>query len=165
MMEFQLWVVAVSALVPLIIGMIWYGPLFSKVWMRESGMTMEKIQGSNMALIYGLALLFSFFLAAGIVPAVIHQMHLYSALANAGIENPDSAASRLVATFMASYESEFRTFGHGALHGFITALMIVFPPLATNALFERKSWTYIFINFGYWAVSLIIMGGIIAQWA
>jgi hypothetical protein len=67
--------------------------------------------------------------------------------------------------FMTSYGSEFRTFGHGALHGFITSLFIVFPPLATNALFERKSWTYIFINYGYWAVSLIIMGGIISQWA
>lgn len=165
MMDINWLVVVATAVVPMVVGMLWYGPLFSKVWMRESGMTMEKIQGSNMALIYGLALLLSLFLAVGIVPSVIHQMHVFSTLSNSGLEDTSSEAYKTAMDFMSAYGSEFRTFGHGALHGFLTGLFIIFPALATNALFERKSWKYIFINFGYWAVSLIIMGGIISQFA
>ncbi len=165
MLEINWLIVLATSLVPLVVGAVWYGPLFSKVWMQESGMTMDKIQGSNMALIYGLALMFSVFLAMGLVPAVIHQMHVYSALQNVGVAEAGSEAHSIVSQYMAAYGSEFRTYGHGALHGFMTALFIIFPALATNALFERKSWKYIFINFGYWAVCMTIMGGIISQFA
>jgi hypothetical protein len=43
--------------------------------------------------------------------------------------------------------------------------MLVLPVIGTNALFERKSGKYIFINWGYWAVSMTLMGGTICQWA
>jgi hypothetical protein len=32
---------------------------------------------------------------------------------------------------------------------------------ATNALFERKGWKYIWINTGYWVITVSIMGGIL----
>ena len=54
---------------------------------------------------------------------------------------------------MEDYETAFRTFKHGALHGIISWCIFVFPVIAINALFERKSWKYIFINGGYWMVS------------
>jgi hypothetical protein len=37
--------------------------------------------------------------------------------------------------------------------------------MGTNALFERRSWKYIFMNVGYWALSAAIMGGIISAFA
>ena len=66
--------------------------------------------------------------------------------------------------FMADYGTAFRTFKHGALHGTIAGLFIALPIIGTNALFERKSAKYIFINSGYWIVTLAIMGGIVCGW-
>ena len=54
---------------------------------------------------------------------------------------------------------------HGVLHGLLTSVFFFLPVIANNALMERKSWRYIFINLGYWAVSAMIMGGIISAWA
>lgn len=36
--------------------------------------------------------------------------------------------------------------------------------IATIALFERRSWSYILINAGYWIVSFVVMGTIIGAW-
>lgn len=66
--------------------------------------------------------------------------------------------------FMTEYGDAFRTFKHGALHGFITGVFIALPITAINALFEQKSWKYILINAGYWIVSLTNMGAIICGW-
>ena len=65
---------------------------------------------------------------------------------------------------MAVKGTAFRTFGHGALHGFFTGLFIVLPILGTNALFEQKGWKYVWINTGYWAITLMLMGGLICAW-
>lgn len=160
------WLVVLStALIPLAVGYLWYGLLFDKAWMRETGMTIEQVQAGNAAKIYGFALLFAVFLAVGLMPNVLHQMHVYAALQNSGVDQVGSEAYLLVEDFMGKYGSNFRTFGHGALHGFMVSLFIILPALATNALFEHKSWKYIFINVGYWALSLLLMGGVISAWA
>lgn len=49
--------VLVAALAGFAIGGLWYGPLFGKAWMREAGMTDEKMKSANMPKIYGGALL------------------------------------------------------------------------------------------------------------
>ena len=49
--------VIVSALAGFAIGGLWYGPLFGKAWMREVGMTDEKMKSASMLKIYGGALL------------------------------------------------------------------------------------------------------------
>lgn len=49
--------VIVAALAGFAIGGLWYGPLFGKVWMQESGMTEEKVKSGNLAKIYGTTLL------------------------------------------------------------------------------------------------------------
>jgi len=41
---------------------------------------------------------------------------------------------------------------------------VALPIIGTNALFERKSAKYIFINAGYWIVTLGVMGAIICGW-
>ena len=48
-------------------------------------------------------------------------------------------------------------------HGFLGGLFIALPILCTNALFEQKGWKYIWINAGYWIVTMTIMGGIISS--
>ncbi len=49
------WIAVIgAALAGFLIGGIWYGPLFSKVWQRESGLTDEAMKNASMAQIFGL---------------------------------------------------------------------------------------------------------------
>ena len=165
MIELNWFVVLSTALVPLAVGALWYGPLFGKAWMVEADMSEDKIMGANMMKIYGLALVFGLMLAVGLTPIVIHQMGVFSTLQNLGVETPGSEANLYLQDFMTKYGTNFRTFKNGAVHRFITGLFILLPVMATNALFERRSWKYIFMNVGYWALSAAIMGGIISAFA
>ncbi len=158
-------VVLASGLVPLAVGALWYGPVFGKAWMAESNMTMEKMQGANMMKIYGLTLVFGILLAMALMPMVIHQMGVFSVLQNTGMETPGSETNLYFQDFISKYGNNFRTFKHGAFHGLFAGIFVFLPVMATNALFERKSWKYILINVGFWAVSAMIMGGIICAWA
>lgn len=49
--EINFWAVLVSAIASMVIGTIWYGPLFGKIYMRETGMDKmteeEKAQGKK----------------------------------------------------------------------------------------------------------------------
>lgn len=159
--------VIVAALVPLVMGFIWYNPkVMGNAWLKEAGVDEEKMKGANMGVIFGLTLVFSFMLAFSMQLLVIHQLHFNSMLANHAEELKDTSKG-LGATFknlMDTYGNEFRTFKHGALHGFLSALFIILPVIGTNALFERKSGKYIWINWGYWAITFLIMGGIISAW-
>ncbi|WP_317191325.1 DUF1761 domain-containing protein [Flavobacterium agrisoli] len=66
---------------------------------------------------------------------------------------------------MTDYGGAFRTFKHGALHGFITGIFFALPIIGINGLFERKSWKYIFIHAGFWTVTLTVVGAILCGWA
>ena len=63
-MEFNYLAVFVAAIVPLIIGFIWYNPkTFGSVWMKHAEMTEQKMQSANMLKIFGVTLILSFVLA------------------------------------------------------------------------------------------------------
>ncbi len=152
--------IIVAAVSALVVGFIWYNPkVFGNAWMQAAGMTDEQIKGGNMAKIFGLALFFAFLLATALPGIVIHQMGLFSL-----INGDPSTALPSFDAMMNDYGTIYRTFKHGAFHGFITGVLIALPILGTNALFERKSAKYIFINSGYWIVTLTVMGGIIGSW-
>ncbi|CAM1345471.1 DUF1761 domain-containing protein [Tenacibaculum amylolyticum] len=164
-MEFNYLILMVSALIPLITGFIWYGPLFKNAWMKEMNFTEESMKGANMALIFGLSYVLGFIISLGLMPAVIHQMGTYSVLvAEPGFNEQTGEAYEMFSSFMENYGDRFRTFKHGALHGGLVGFFIAMPILAIQAMFERKSFKYIAINAGYWIVTLAIMGGIICQW-
>lgn len=159
--------VLAAALVPMIVGFIWYNPkVLGGIWMEASGMTEEKAKGANMPLIFGVSFLLSVFLIASVTTTVIHQTHLFSILADEpGFKDkdPNSAAYQAFTAFITAYGDNFRTFKHGMLHGFFAGIFFVLPVLGTNALFERKGLKYILVNVGYWAVTLMLMGGILCQ--
>ncbi len=165
-MEINWIAVIVAALVPTIVGFLWYGPMaFQNAWMKAAGIKEEDMQGANMGLIFGIAILLSLFLAMGVMPMVIHQMHIYSIfISDPAATDASTELGAYVADFMAKYGGNFRTFQHGGFHGLMAGIFIVLPILGTNALFERKGWRYILINVGYWTVTLAIMGAIICGW-
>ena len=148
----------VATLVPMILGFIWYNPKTptGAIWMKETGMTDEKMKGSNMGVIFGLSILFSFLMNFFIVShEVIHQYGTYSLLK----DTPEEAFRILT-----EYKNVYRTFGHGMMHGGFLGLFFVLPLFATNGMFERKSWKFIWVNVIYWTIALMIMGGILCAW-
>ncbi len=158
MIEFNWAALIVAALVPMVIGFIYYHKkVVGGAWMKVTGMTEEKAKEGNMAVIFGVSFLFSLMLAIILQSVVIHQLGLQS-LFFQDWEND------LFAQVLGEKGDAFRTFKHGAFHGFITSVFLVLPILGTNALFEQKGWKYIWINAGYWTITITIMGGIICAW-
>lgn len=161
-MEFNYLAIIVAAFVPLVLGFLWYNPiLFGNVWMKEAEMTEEKIKNGNMAVIFGVSFLLSIVLSFFTQFFSIHQL---GAVQMIGGDPSIEGILPSFQAFMDDYGTNFRSYKHGALHGLIAGLTIVFPVMATNGLFERKSWKLIFINTGYWTTALIIMNAIVCGW-
>lgn len=55
--EINFWAVVLGALAFFLVGAIWYGVLFGKAWQKAAGITDDQLEGSNMALIFGLTYL------------------------------------------------------------------------------------------------------------
>jgi len=135
--------IVVSAFIPLAIGALWYPPkVFGTAWMQATGITEAKIKAVSPAKAY----------IAAIILSVILSFYLYI---NVLVGGPDE---------MRHGQEAFMTFKHGAAHGAFLGLFVVFPALATNAIFEMKSIKYIFINVLYWIVSLALTGGALNAW-
>ncbi|MGB1243133.1 MAG: DUF1761 domain-containing protein [Chitinophagales bacterium] len=153
----------IVALIPLIVGAVYYHPkVAGNAWMKTNGFTEESLQGANMMLIFGLTYLFSFMISFFLPGLVIHQASIFSLLVPEVLES-GSAVQQSFNTFMGEFVDRHRTFGHGALHGGIATIFFVLPLIAINALFERRGWKYVLIHFGYWFISLILMGAVLCQ--
>jgi hypothetical protein len=134
----------VASILPLVTGFIWYNPkVFGRAWMKESGMTEEKAKNMNPGKTYGLAVVMAFLIAFALWPAV---------MTGGGPGMPHGEGG------------DFMTFQHGAFHGALLGITLALPVLATNALFEQKSFKYVIINAGYWIVTMALMGGLINAW-
>jgi len=65
-----------------------------------------------------------------------------------------------LAAFLAAPDT---TFAWGTAAGALTAVWVALG-IAVVALFERRPWSYILVNGGYWTVSLTVMGAILGGW-
>ncbi|MDZ7774051.1 MAG: DUF1761 domain-containing protein [Balneolaceae bacterium] len=120
-----------------ILGSLWYSKaLFGKAWMEAVGLTEEQIASGGVAKTISLTFIF------GLIMAFNLAMFFYG--------SPEAA--------------EAITAGSGAFYGFLTGFGWIFFVIATNALYEQKSWGYIFINGGFWTVAFTIMGLILGAW-
>ncbi|MEN9323200.1 MAG: hypothetical protein RL699_980 [Bacteroidota bacterium] len=149
-----------AAFSSLIVGFIWYNPkVFGTIWMKEAGLNYADLKASNMAKTLGVSFIYAFFVAFIIQMLTIHQ---FGAIGMVGGDPTIAKAS--YSEFMADYGNAFRTFRHGALHGFMTGLFFALPVIGTGALYEQRSFKYVLIAGGYWVISCMIMGGIICGW-
>jgi len=137
--------ILVAGLVPMIIGGIYYGPLFGKVWQKSAGLTDEQVNGGNMPLIMGLSVLLSMVLSF-FINITIELTHGHF----------DEANELVVGSF--------HTFPHGALHGAVIALTLIAPAIIIMSLFHRMTAKNILINIAYWVITCAIMGGITDVW-
>jgi len=159
-MEINFLALLVAAFSTLVVGFIWYNPkVFGTIWMKESGMTEEKIKGSNMLMTFVVSFIYAFLISFVLQYLTIHQTGALGMVGgDVNIAKPSYAA------FMADYGMAFRTFKHGALHGFMAGLFLALPLIGTNALYERRSFKYTLVTGGFWIVCFMIMGGIICAW-
>lgn len=165
-MEINWLAVLVAALVPMVMGFIYYNPkVMGTIWMKAADVTEEKMKGGNMGLIFGLSFFFSLMLALSMNNLTIHQFNIPGLFNVHGQDPaPGSPEATFIADFFTKYGMLHRTFTHGMVHGMITVVFFGLPILATNAMFERKGWKYIMVNFFYWFITIGIMGGIVCGW-
>lgn len=161
-MNFNLYAILAASFSSLLVGFIWYNPkVFGTILMKESGTNQEKMKGKNMLLLIVLSFFYAFLICIVLEGIVIHQNGAIS-LVGGPMEFKNAKPS--FTAFMTDYNDAFRTFKHGALHGFITGLLLVLPVIGTNSLYERRSFKYVLIVSGYWMITFMIMGGIICAW-
>ena len=133
------WAVLVATVAAIILGTVWYGPLFGKQWMRIVGITMGEMTPSvkrTMAKSYTILALTAFVMA-------------------------------FVLAHTLSFASEI-TEAEGVLAAATTAIWIwlgfVMPVTLGPVLWENRPWKYWFITSGYYLVSLILMAVVMTVW-
>lgn len=158
----------VAALIPMIIGAVWYGPLFGKIWMRSCGMTEEKMKSGNMPMTIGLSLLLAVILTMVIGMLSVHdnmvEGALYYVTNKTMVPTPGSEEASWLAYYYDTLAPANYNFQHGAFHGGLFGLLLFLPIIGNIALYEQKGWKYVAINVGYWVLCAALMGGIIAAW-
>ena len=126
--------VIVAAIVSMVLGFLWYGPLFGKQWMKLMGFTKESREKAKKAMgkTYGVSMV------GALVMAYVLSYFLSYALADTAME--------------------------GAIVGFWAWFGFVAPVMLTSVLYGSKSLSLYYIDVGYQLVSLIAMGAIVAAW-
>jgi len=153
----------VTALIPLLVGAIYYNPkVVGGAWMKANNFTEEDLKGANMAVIFGCSILFGILISFTMAGISIHQVGAAQALVPEIME-PGSAAVQDFNAFMAKYGDNHRSFKHGIIHGAFFTIFLVWPLIAINAMFERRGWKYVLIHVGYWLISLSLIGGVLSQ--
>jgi Protein of unknown function (DUF1761) len=126
--------IVIAALIPMVMGFIYYHPkVFGKAWMDSLGFKEEDLKKGNMGVILGISLVMSVMLSMFIL---------------VNVDGPGQ-------------EGSFDSFKHGAFHGVLIGLMVAMPVLVTNGLFERKNLKNLAINTLYWVITIGLMGGVI----
>lgn len=126
--------VVLCAVAAMVLGFLWYGPLFGKEWMKLVGMQKDKMLGANenMGKTYGMM-----FLANLLMAYVLAHFVWYAA---------PGSLTLLIAVKTAIW----------AWLGFIATYAL------TKHLFavDRKPFKLYVIDTGYYLVSLVVMGSI-----
>ena len=143
MHDVNLLAVLVAGIVPMIVGMLWYGPLFGKRWLALMETTPEEIQeGFNPLKTYGMSFLLS------LVTAFI--------------------LAQLIADVAPGDVSSMGGAGGSAMVGVHVGLMalvaFVLPVAHQGVTFEGRKAGLAWLNVGYNGVALIGQAMVIAAW-
>ena len=134
MHEVNLLAVLVAGIVPMLIGSLWYGPLFGKRWMALMEMTADEIQeGFNAVKTYGVSLLIS------LVPAFV--------------------LAQLIAEFAGGASVMV-----GVHVGLMALVAFVLPVAHQSVAFEKRKAGLAWLNVAYNGVALIGQAVVLALW-
>ena len=129
--------IVIAAIASMVLGFLWYGPIFGKQWMKEMGFSKEKMDQSKKA---GMTKSYALMAVGSLVMSFV--------LANALV-------------FASTYLKASGVFA-GLMVGFWNWLGFVAPVTLGSVLWEGKSWKLWFLNNGYYLVTLSVMGAILA---
>lgn len=134
------WAILTAAVAAIVIGTVWYGPLFGKQWMRIIGIAMpgEMTRAVKQSMMKSYAIQT---IATLIMSFVLAHM-LYFAMTIMDTE--------------------------GVFAGLTWAIWIwlgfVVPATLGSVLWENRPWKYWFITAGYYLVTLCVMSAILTIW-
>ena len=136
--------VLVCGVLAMVLGMLWYGPLFGKEWMRLVGVpedAMEQVKNDpakKRQMYWNYLIQFVFALVAAYILA--HVVANGAAAGRGGV-------------------------GYGLYFAFFSWLGFTVPPTLGMVLWEGKPWKYWWIVAGYWVVYFCIAGALLAVWS
>lgn len=143
MHDVNLFAVLVAGIVPMIIGALWYGPLFGKRWLAMMEMTAEEVQeGFNPVRTYGVSLLLAL-LTAYILAQLIAQV------APVDVSSMEGAGGSAMV---------------GVHVGLMALIAFVAPVAHQSVTFEKRKAGLAWLNVGYNGVALIGQALVIAIW-
>lgn len=131
--------VLVAAVVSMVLGTLWYGPLFGKPWMKLMDWTKAEIAAGkkkSMGGMYALQLIGSLLMAYVLAHALV---------------------------FASTYQ-QVTGISAGLMVGFWNWLGFIAPVTLGTVLWEGKSWKLWILNNGYYLVTLCSMGLVLAWW-
>ena len=136
------WAVLVAAIAQMVLGFLWYGPLFGKAWARAMGLP-EGMKPSTAEIVKGSLLnLLGAFLTAYVLA---YQIAVWRPSTwHAGADGPASA--------------------YGSAAAFFIWIGFIVPMLLNGVSFERKGWKFFGINGLFQFLSLLAMAMILASW-
>ncbi len=128
--------VIVAAIVNMVLGFLWYGPLFGKPWMKMMGYSKEDMEKAK---------------KSGMMPK------LYAITAVGAL-----VMAYVLAHFVQLGSSA--TAMDGAMVGFWVWLGFIATTTLSSVLWERKPWSLYALNNGYYLVLLLINGALLTVW-
>ena len=131
--------VLVAAIASIVIGFVWYGPLFGKPWMKIMGMSKESMDKTKQKEMMKSYLLMTI---GSLVTAYV--------LAH-------------TTEFAMAYTRTYGVTG-GLMSGFWTWLGFMAPLHMHDQLWGGKPWKLFMITAGYSLVNMLVMGMILATW-
>lgn len=135
--DINLWSVLTAAVAAMVVGFLWYGPLFGKAWARLNGFEPKnEEQMAEMKKKAGPMYLIMFM--GSLVTAYVLAYFIYYAI---GI-------TPLL----------------GAMVGLMAAIGFVLTSFLGNYMFAQRPKMLFFIDAGFYLVNLVIMGAIIGSW-
>lgn len=140
MIPVNYWAIAASAVFMIVLGAIWYGPLFGRQWATLMGLKMpEKVDDTvkrAMMKSYTLMGVGALFMSAVLAHSIVFgEAYLKVSGVSAGLQA-----------------------------GFWNWLGFIAPLTLGPVLWEGKPWKLWFINAGYYFVGLLAIGVLLATW-
>jgi uncharacterized protein YacL len=129
------WVVLLMMIISVVLGFLWYGPLFGKTWMRLSGIVMPDAKPSMKVMIKPIVL--------SLIGAIFMTYALSFVIA---FHNTYFHTTGLVTSLSMT---------------FLVWLGFFVPPYLNLSGWEAKPWKLFAINTGYWFVFLMIAGTLV----
>lgn len=143
MHDVNLLAVLVAGIVPMIVGALWYGPIFGRRWLAMMEMSAEEIQeGFNPVRTHGVS-----FVLALVTAFVLAQ--LVAEFAPGDVSSMEGSAGSLMV---------------GVHLGLMAMVAFVLPAAHQSVAFEKRKAGLAWLNIAYNGVALIGQGVVVAVW-